>query len=56
MFPHSLNARTLITSHKKQIRLRLEIKSKAYLSMDSHENLKVTQIRSKIQKGNNELT
>ena len=42
MFPHSLNARTLITSQDKKIKLKVTGKSKAYLSMDSHENVKVT--------------
>ena len=41
MFPHSLNARTLITSHEKTITLRVRDKSKAYLSLDSHNNFKV---------------
>jgi len=42
MFPHSLNARTLITSQDVKIKLRVRGQSKAYLSMDSHNNLKVT--------------
>ena len=42
MFPHSLNARTLITSEDKKIKLRVRGKSKAFLSMDSHDNIKVT--------------
>lgn len=42
MFPHSLNARTLITSEDKQIKLKVRKKYKAFLSMDSHNNLKVT--------------
>lgn len=42
MFPHSLNARTLISGHEKEIRLIVRGKSKAFLSMDSHVNLNVT--------------
>jgi NAD+ kinase len=42
MFPHSLNARTLISGHEKEIRLMVRGKSKAFLSMDSHVNLNVT--------------
>ena len=42
MFPHSLNARTLVTSHEKKISVKVKNNSKAYLSMDSHDNLKVT--------------
>ncbi len=42
MFPHSLNARTLITGHEKIIRLRLKDKGKAFLSMDSHLNQRVS--------------
>lgn len=57
MFPHSLNARTLITGHDKQIRLRVRGKSRAYLSMDSHHNLKVNSKEDVyIQKANTELT
>ena len=57
MFPHSLNARTLITGHDKQIRLRVRGKSRAYLSMDSHHNLKVSSKEDVyIQKANTELT
>ena len=57
MFPHSLNARTLITSQDKKIVLKVNGKSKAYLSMDSHENLKVTSNESvHIQKADAELT
>lgn len=57
MFPHSLNARTLITGHDKQIRLRVRGKSKAYLSMDSHHNLKVNSDKDVyIEKANTELT
>lgn len=41
MFPHSLNARTLITSQEKQIKLKVKGNTKAFLSMDSHHNLKV---------------
>ena len=56
MFPHSLNARTLITSHKKTIKLRVREKYKAYLSMDSHHNLKVTSENEVfIQKAKTEL-
>ena len=40
MFPHSLNARTLITGQEKEIKLRVNKKSRACLSMDSH--LKIT--------------
>lgn len=57
MFPHSLNARTLITSENKQIRLKVRGKSKAYLSMDSHDNLKVTSNDEVyIQKADTDLT
>lgn len=57
MFPHSLNARTLITSQNKQIKLRISDKSRAYLSMDSHNNLKVTSDQEvSIQKAKTELT
>tara|TARA_B100002052_G_scaffold278574_1_gene285068 strand:- start:2772 stop:3656 length:885 start_codon:yes stop_codon:yes gene_type:complete len=57
MFPHSLNARTLITSQDKQIKLRVRGKSKAYLSMDSHNNLKVTSDQEVlIRKAKTELT
>lgn len=56
MFPHSLNARTLITSHEKKIKLRIRDKSKAYLSMDSHDNIKVPEnIDVLIQKADTEL-
>ena len=41
MFPHSLNARTFITSHEKTITLKVRKDSKAYVSMDSHNNIKV---------------
>tara|TARA_B100001173_G_C16027593_1_gene564820 strand:+ start:132 stop:1016 length:885 start_codon:yes stop_codon:yes gene_type:complete len=57
MFPHSLNARTLITGQDKQIKLRVRGKSKAYLSIDSHHNLKVTSDTDVyIQKAKTELT
>ncbi|MEL0244087.1 MAG: NAD(+)/NADH kinase [Gammaproteobacteria bacterium] len=57
MFPHSLNARTLITSENKQIKIKVRDKSKAYLSMDSHDNLRVTSKESVyIRKANTELT
>ena len=57
MFPHSLNARTLITSQDKKMKLKVNGKSKAYLSMDSHENLKVTSNQSvSVQKASSELT
>ncbi len=57
MFPHSLNARTLITNQDKQIKLKVRGKSKAFLSMDSHDNLKVTSDQEVvIQKANTELT
>jgi NAD+ kinase len=57
MFPHSLNARTLITSHDKQIKLKVRGKSKAYLSMDSHDNVKVKANEEVyIQKASTELT
>ena len=36
MFPHSLNARTLITGQEKEIKLRVNKQSRAFLSMDSH--------------------
>ncbi len=57
MFPHSLNARTLITSEEKRIKLKVSGKSKAYLSMDSHDNIKVTSSEEVyIEKGKTELT
>ena len=57
MFPHSLNARTLVTSEDKRIRLKVSGKSKAYLSMDSHDNIKVTSSEEVyIEKGKTELT
>ena len=57
MFPHSLNARTFITSHDKKIRLKVKDKSKAYLSMDSHDNLKISSNDEVlIQKAETELT
>ncbi len=57
MFPHSLNARTLITSEDKRIKLKVSGKSKAYLSMDSHDNIKVTSSEEVyIEKGKTELT
>ena len=56
MFPHSLNARTFITGHDKKIKLKVRGKSKAYLSMDSHHNLKVTSENQVfIQKAETEL-
>ena len=57
MFPHSLNARTLITSEDKQIKLKVRKKYKAFLSMDSHDNLKVTSSDEvHIQKAKTNLT
>jgi NAD+ kinase len=57
MFPHSLNARTLITNQDKQIKIKVRGKHKAYLSMDSHFNLKVTSNDDVcIQKADTELT
>lgn len=57
MFPHSLNARTLITSQDKRIKLKVSGKSKAYLSMDSHDNIRVTSSEEVyIEKGKTELT
>ena len=57
MFPHSLNARTLISGDEKKIRLIVRGKSKAFLSMDSHVNLKVTSKNEiLIQKADTELT
>ena len=57
MFPHSLNARTLITSENKQIKIQVRDESKAYLSMDRHDNLRVTSKESVyIKKANTELT
>ena len=41
MFPHSLNARTLITGQEKEIKLRVNQKSRAFLSMDSHLKISV---------------
>lgn len=57
MFPHSLNARTLITSQEKQIKLIVRGKTKAFLSMDSHRNLKVAPDEEVlIRRANTELT
>ena len=57
MFPHSLNARTLISGHEKEIRLMVRGKAKAFLSMDSHENLKVSSKNEiLIKKADSELT
>ena len=57
MFPHSLNARTFITGQDKQIRLTVRGKSKAYLSMDSHDYVRVTANEDVyIQKADAELT
>tara|TARA_Y100000768_G_C23950889_1_gene670150 strand:+ start:801 stop:1685 length:885 start_codon:yes stop_codon:yes gene_type:complete len=57
MFPHSLNARTLITGHEKIIRLRLKEKGKAFLSMDSHLNQRVSSKEDVIiKRANTELT
>lgn len=57
MFPHSLNARTFITGQDKQIRLTVRDKFKAYLSMDSHDNVRVTANEDVyIQKADAELT
>ena len=57
MFPHSLNARTFMIDQDKEIRLSVQKKSKAFLSMDSHLNLKVTSKEDVyIRKAQNELT
>lgn len=57
MFPHSLNARTLITNQDKKIKIKVRGKHKAYLSMDSHNNIKVTSNDDVwIQKADTELT
>ena len=57
MFPHSLNARTLRTSHEKTITLRVRDRAKAYLSLDSHNNFKVLPEQDVlISKANKELT
>ena len=57
MFPHSLNSRTLITSQDKQIKLSIKGSTKAFLSMDSHENLKVSNNTNVyIQRAKKELT
>ena len=57
MFPHSLNARTLITSHEKTITLRVRDRAKAYLSLDSHNNFKVHPEQDVlIKKANKDLT
>lgn len=57
MFPHSLNARTLIAGQEKEIKLRVKGKSKAYLSFDSHDNLKVNANQDVyIRKAKTELT
>jgi len=57
MFPHSLNARTLITSHEKTITLRVRDRAKAYLSLDSHNNFKVLPEQDVlISKANKDLT
>ena len=57
MFPHSLNARTLITGDEKLVRLSVRNKGKAFLSMDSRLNLKVTSKDDVlIKKADTELT
>ena len=57
MFPHSLNARTLITGQEKEIKLTIANKTKAFLSMDSHLNLKVSSGENVfIKKAESELT
>ena len=57
MFPHSLNARTLITSQDKKIKLKVTGRSKAYLSMDSHMNMGVSSRNDVyIKKANEGLT
>ena len=57
MFPHSLNARTLVASDNSEIRLRVADKSKAYLSMDSHMNMRVSSRNDVyIKKANEGLT
>lgn len=57
MFPHSLNSRTLITGQEKEIKISIGTKSKAFLSMDSHLNLKVTSKDNVyIKKADRELT
>ena len=57
MFPHSLNARTFITSDNKRINLRVRGNTKAYLSMDSHHNLKVSSDENVvIEKSKTDLT
>lgn len=57
MFPHSLNSRTLITGQEKEIKISVGTKSKAFLSMDSHLNLKVTSKDNVyIRKADRELT
>ncbi len=57
MFPHSLNARTLITSENKKIKLEVRGNTGAYLSMDSHQNLSVKPNEAVyIEKANTELT
>lgn len=57
MFPHSLNARTLISGHEKEIRLQVRGKAKAFLSMDSHDNLNVSSKNEiLIKKADSELT
>ena len=57
MFPHSLNARTLISGDEKEIRLEVRGKSRAFLSMDSQVNLNVTSKNEiVIKKADTELT
>jgi NAD+ kinase len=57
MFPHSLNSRTLITGQEKEIKISVGTKSKAFLSMDSHLNFKVTSKDNVyIRKADKELT
>lgn len=57
MFPHSLNARTLVASDNSEIRLKVVDKSKAYLSMDSHMNMRVSSRNDVyIKKANEGLT
>jgi NAD+ kinase len=57
MFPHSLNARTLIISQLDNIRLTVRGDSKAYLSLDSHNNIKLdSKSNVNIYKAERELT
>ena len=55
MFPHSLNARSLIVEDKTNI--EVIVKGKAYLSIDGHKNINVTKnSKIEIKKAYSDLT